>query len=53
MNIYQDSRSLLWIREVKLDGRWYRERAFGTYGDAGTAPIWLMSCTPIDGPSFA
>lgn len=52
MNIYQDSISLLWVREVKLDGQWYRAGAFGTYPEAGLAPINLFSLARIDGPTL-
>lgn len=51
MNIYQDWRSLLWIREVKLEGQWYRAGAFGTYPEAGMAPIPLFGLVRIDGPT--
>jgi hypothetical protein len=51
MNIYQDSHSLLWVKEVKLNGRWYRAGAFDTYPEAGLAPINLFDLVRIDGPT--
>jgi hypothetical protein len=52
MNIYQDWRTLLWIKEVRLaDGSWYRAGAYPTYPDAGLAPINLFRLVRIDGPT--
>lgn len=52
MNIYQDWRTLLWIREVKMDGNWwYRTGAYPTYPEAGLAPIILTRLVRIDGPT--
>jgi hypothetical protein len=54
MNVYQDWRTLRWIREMKFaDGHWYRCGEYGTYNDAWLAPIPLRMpwAIRIDGPT--